>query len=286
MSSTMPRISTSLNARLSARGVLRSEWVKLRSVRSTAWCYGVLIALMVAIGLLVSSLSFSNSGSESTTGDLARSIVVDVNTAGLKITVLIACVLGALIVTGEYSTGMIRSTFAAVPRRTGALIAKAVVLAVTTFVATAIGIWLSAFVSWPSLASQQIDVDLGSPSVFMPLIGGAVYTTMVALLAFGFGVILRSTAGTLAVVLGLILVAPVIIPMLGGMVDADWARTLSALMPQNAGGQLFAFSGDASIPQSDTEALKLDGWGGFGVLAAWDVIVLAAAIALAKWRDA
>ncbi|MEJ3405858.1 ABC transporter permease subunit [Rathayibacter sp. YIM 133350] len=271
---------------LSAAGVVRSEWIKLRTIRSTLWCYGLLVLLVVGIGTLIAVLT--DFGGGSITGEAAGSIVVSITTAGLNVAVLIVAVLGALIITGEYATGMIRSTFAAVPLRTGALAAKAIVLAVSTFVATSVGIWLTALVTWPILSGKGVEVPLGDPAVFMPMLGGAVYVTMIALLAFGFGTILRSTAGALATVLGLIMVAPIILQLLGGLTHADWVNTVSALLPQNAGSELYTFDGQGSgIPAPVTsDGLDLNGWGGFGVLAAWDAVVLGFALILVKRRDA
>ncbi len=279
---------TSIRGRLSAAGIVRSEWIKLRTVRSTLWCYGLLVLFIVGIGLLVASLGDFHGAT--VTADLSGATVVQVATTGLNFAVLIVAVLGSLIITGEYSTGMIRSTFAAVPKRTGALAAKALVLAVSAFVTSAVGIWLSALVTWPILASKGVDVELGDPAVFMPLLGGAVYVTLIALLAFGFGTILRSTAGSLATVLGLILVAPLIFELLGGLTHTEWVTDIGSLLPQNAGSQLFAYGGaSAALPggrPTVSGGLDLNGWGGFGVLAAWDVVVLAVALILVKRRDA
>lgn len=277
--------STTVREKLSAAGIIRSEWIKLRTVRSTLWCYSLLILLLVGAGILIAS--FIDLGGTSITGDAAGSAVVGITTAGLNVAVLIVAVLGSLIITGEYATGMIRSTFAAVPHRTGALAAKAVVLAATTFVATSVGIWLSALVAWPILSGKGVEVQLGDPAVFLPLLGGAVYVTMIALLAFGFGTIMRSTAGALATVLGLILVAPTLLQLLGVLTQAEWASTIGALLPQNAGSQLYSYDGASAFaaPSAD-DGLTLNGWGGFGVLAAWDAIVLGVALILAKRRDA
>lgn len=278
------RTTPPMRAKLSAAGVIRSEWIKLRTVRSTLWCYGILILLIAGIGVLVASLS--DVGAAGLTGDAAGSLVVGLNTVGLNIAVLIVAVLGSLIITGEYSTGMIRSTFAAVPGRTGALAAKGFVLAVSTFVATSVGIWLSVLVSTPILAGKGVDVDLADPAVFLPLLGGAVYVAMIALLAFGFGALLRNTAGALAMVLGIMLIAPLILQMLAGLVQADWVTSISTLLPQSAGGHLFAFDGGGTVAPTASGALTLNGWGGFGVLAAWDALVLASAWILVKRRDA
>jgi ABC-2 type transport system permease protein len=181
---------------------------------------------------------------------------------------------------------MIRSTFGAAPQRTGAVTAKATVLAATAFVATTIGIWLSAIVSWPILAGKNVSVDLGAPSVFLPLLGGALYITMIALLAFGFGTIIRSTAGALATVLGLMLVAPVILELLNALTHAEWVSNVSALLPQNAGSHLFEYKNTSAFGPSDSIGWTLNGWEGFGVLLAWVVVVLGIALIRVKRRDA
>jgi ABC-2 type transport system permease protein len=282
---------------LSASGIVRSEWIKLRTVRSSLWCYGLLIVLVVGVGILIASLAnFADGGFGSRgtpvgngtviTGDAAGAIVVGLNTAGLNIAVLIVAVLGSLIITGEYSTGMIRSTFAAAPRRTGALTAKGIVLAATAFLATVVGVWLSALITWPILAGKNVSVDLTEPSVFLPLLGGAVYIMMIALLAFGFGAILRSTAGSLATVLGLMLVAPIVLELLRALTNATWVSHVSELLPQNAGSHLFDHRGASAFGGSDPGNWVTNGWQGFGVLAAWNLVVLGVALIRVKRRDA
>jgi ABC-2 type transport system permease protein len=269
---------------LSAAGIVRSEWIKLRTVRSTLWCYGLLILLVVGIGTLIASLADFGDGGDGGASDGAT--VVGLNTAGLNVAVLIVAVLGSLIITGEYSTGMIRSTFTAAPKRTGALAAKGVVLAVTAFAATIVGVWLSALITWPILAGKGIDVELGNPDVFLPLIGGAVYITMIALLAFAFGTILRSTAGSLATVLGLMLVAPIILELLSALTGARWVAHVSELLPQNAGSLLFAYDGTNVFGPPNAGGWITNGWQGFAVLVAWNFVVLGIALIRVKRRDA
>ncbi len=296
---TTPAVATrpAVGGSLSASGIVRSEWIKLRTVRSTLWCYGLLIVLVVGVGTLIASLAnFADggfgsrgaplAGGTAITGDAAGSIVVGLNTAGLNIAVLIVAVLGSLIITGEYSTGMIRSTFTAAPRRTGALTAKGIVLAVTAFAATAVAVGLSALVTWPILSAKGVEVQLGDPSVFLPLLGGALYITMIALLAFGFGVILRSTAGSLATALGLMLVAPIVLELLHALTNAAWVSHVSELLPQNAGSHLFDYRGASAFGGSDPGSWITTGWQGFAVLLAWNVIVLAVALIRVKRRDA
>ncbi len=290
---TRDRTRPAARGRLTAGGILASEWIKIRTVRSTIWCFGILILLIVGIGMLIATLT--EVGDQSFDADTSRSLSVLIGTAGVNVAVLIAAVLGALIITGEYSTGMIRSTFTAVPRRTGAVLAKIVVLTVTTFVATEVGVWLAVLATAPILSGRGVEVQLGHPSVVMPLLGAGVYVALIALLAFAVGAILRSTAGALATVLGLILVAPVVLAILAGLTNAEWIATVNSLLPQNAGAQLYQYAPSIDVPvpvgpdgQEPPRAtgVILNGWGGFGVLAAWNAVVLALAFVLVKRRDA
>ncbi|MFC4242852.1 ABC transporter permease [Gryllotalpicola reticulitermitis] len=275
---------TSTNVHLSALGLLRSEWIKLRTVRSTIWCYALIILLTIGIGVLVSSLATLPTAT--TTGDAARSLTVTAATGGINLAVLIVSILGTLIITGEYATGMIRSTFTADPRRLGAIVAKMVILAVTAFITSGIAIWLNALIVWPILHHRGVDVQLGDPSVFMPLLGGSVFVTLISLLAFGFGLILRSTAGGLATVLGLLLVAPIILGILTGLTHADWVGDLRAIFPDSAGGQLVSYATPGSKTGIVNGILTLNGWLGFWVMLGWDAVVLTVASVLVKRRDA
>lgn len=270
--------------RLSAVGLLRSEWIKLRTVRSTMWCYALIVLLTIGIGLLVASLARLDTAT--LTGDGARDLTVQAATGGVNLAVLIVSILGTLIITGEYATGMIRSTFTADPRRLGALAAKVVVLAVTAFITSAIAIWLNALIISPILTHRGVDVQLTDSRVFMPLLGGSVFVTLISLLAFGFGLILRSTAGGLATVLGLLLVAPIILGILTALTHADWVSTLSALFPDSAGSQLVSYAAPGTKTGMVNGILVLNGWLGFWTLLGWDVVVLAIAAVLAKRRDA
>lgn len=269
-------------ARLHFSGVLRSEWIKMRSLRSTIWSLVVLVVLPVGIGVLLASLA--NDDGRSITGDAARNALVQYSTVGTTISVLVVAVIGALVVTGEYGTGMIRSTFAAVPRRWEALAAKGIVLAVTLFVASAISVWATAFVTVPIASANHVDASLDG-SVAMPLLGASVYVTLIGLLAFAVGIIVRSTAGAIASVLGLMLVAPVIVQLVQGFTNAKWLGTLNNVLPQNAGQPLMQFGTKDTAGWHDG-VLALGGWSGFAVLTAWVVVAMVTALVLAQKRDA
>jgi len=270
------------DVRLRFSGVLHSEWVKLRSLRSTIWSYLVLILLPIGIGVLLASLA--NTDGKTLTGDAARNALVQYSTSGATISVLVVAVIGALVVTGEYGTGMIRSTFAAVPRRWEALAAKGVVLAASVFVASAISVWATAFITMPIANANGVEASLDG-GVAMPLLGASVYLTLIGLLAFAVGIILRSTAGAIASVLGLMLVAPVIVQLIQGFTNAKWLGTVNNVLPQNAGQPLMQFGTEDTSGWHDG-VLALGGWSGFAVLAAWVVVATVTALVLAQERDA
>jgi len=270
------------DVRLRFSGVLHSEWVKLRSLRSTIWSYLVLILLPIGIGVLLASLA--NTDGKTLTGGAARNALVQYSTSGATISVLVVAVIGALVVTGEYGTGMIRSTFAAVPRRWEALAAKGVVLAASVFVASAVSVWATAFITMPIANANGVEASLDG-GVAMPLLGASVYLTLIGLLAFAVGIILRSTAGAIASVLGLMLVAPVIVQLVQGFTNAKWLGTVNNVLPQNAGQPLMQFGTEDTSGWHDG-VLALGGWSGFAVLAAWVVVATVTALVLAQKRDA
>jgi ABC-2 type transport system permease protein len=276
-------------ARLSFPRLVRSEWIKMRSIRSTVWCFAILFLLNVGFPALIASVgNFTQANGPALTGDTAGTIAVTVVTLGVNFTSLVVAVLGVLIVTGEYSTGMIRGTFTADPGRLGALFAKALVLAVATFVVSAVSTLIALLLVHPILANNGVHFALGDAKVLMPVIGASVYVTLLALLAFGVGTLVRTTAGGIAITLGVLLVAPLILQLVGGLLHADWPADVNQLMPSSAGGQLFAYESSRSgvVHGADTSHWVLNGWGGFAVLAAEVVAVGIAALALVKRRDA
>src|ERR1700712_3580861 len=142
-------------AHLSFGGILRSEWIKLRTLRSTVWCYAVLVALTIGIGLLVASFIGTGSGADAHRNDAVQAVTV-----GVSFGQLVVAVLGTLVITGEYGTGMIRSTLAAVPQRTPALVGKAVVFAVVTFVISFVSMVVTLVAATPIFSARHISYSL------------------------------------------------------------------------------------------------------------------------------
>lgn len=265
--------------------LVRSEWIKFRSIRSTFWCFAVIVALTVGLAALI-GLNAPVMGlpeGARITQEIANRQIVLLSTSSVGFTVLVAAVLGVLIITGEYGTGQIRSTFTADPGRVGAILAKAVVLAVATFVVSAVATWIGVVLVSVFQADKGVHADLADPSVFMPILGSSVYVTLVALLAFGIGLLVRSSAGGIAIALGLLLVVPIVLQLVASLVGQQWLLDVSRFLPDQAGGQLFAYESSGSQPADD--GVVLNGWAGFGVLAAWVVAVGTLAIVGAKSRD-
>ncbi|MFJ4077303.1 ABC transporter permease [Curtobacterium sp. MCJR17_020] len=267
--------------RLSFPHLVRSEWIKLRSIRSTFWCYAILVLVTIGMAALVGANT--NSGGDQMPTDIANGTLVNVNTVGVLLSSLVVGVLGVLIITGEYGTGQVRSTFTADPRRTGVILAKAVVLAVTTFVVSAVATWIGVLISLPLLAGNGVEPEIGNPSVFLPILGSSVYLTLLALLAYGIGLLVRSSAGGIAITLGILLVLPVVLSLMAGLMNLEWPVNIMKFLPDQAGSQLFAYSYDGQEASQDD--IVLNGWGGFGVLAAEVLVVGALALTVARRRD-
>lgn len=267
---TAPRTSS---ARLTFGGILRSEWIKFRTLRSTVWTVSITVVVMVGIALMFAALMSSLLGdaqAEANGGLLPGVMIV---TFGYSFAQLAVAVLGALTITGEYSTGMIRSTFSAVPTRVPSLAAKSIVLAVVTFVISAVGVALSYLVALPFLSGTSLEVDLSADGTLRSLIGVPLYLMAIAVLAIALGALIRNSAGTIFSLVALILVLPSIL----GALPVEWVRNLAQFLPSAAGEVLILgnFGGSDLSP-----------WQGYGVLVAWVAVVWAAAAVVIKRRDA
>jgi ABC-2 type transport system permease protein len=274
-------------SRLSFGGVLKSEFIKLFTLRSTFWCILIVLVLSIGIGLIVATVSPPARAHVPTpvltTAGQQGQAVADA-TIGTGFGELVFAVLGALVITGEYGTGMIRSTFAAVPKRLPALFAKAIVLAITTFIVGLVTIYGTALIIFPLLPGKHIHPNWGDWKVEEALIGGAVYLAVIALIAFSVGAIVRNSAGGIATALGLILVLPGILQLIAGLTQATWAENLVVFAPTSAGNHLFDYV--VTTPVAVSGVALLDRTTGGLVLLAWFVVLFVIAAVLLKRRDA
>ncbi|MGO4689590.1 ABC transporter permease subunit [Glaciibacter sp. 2TAF33] len=256
---------------LSFAGILRSEWIKLRSLRSTMWSY--LLVMLISVGMAALMSSSLSSGTAASLPEAQQAgFLLQASTFGIYFGQLVVAVLGVLVFSGEYSTGMIKSTLTAAPRRLSTLWAKSAVLFTATYVVGLVGILASFMVASPILAAKGIHGSLFDGDVIVPILGGALYLALIAVFALGVGAILRSSAGGIAASLGTLLVLPVIFQL----IPADWAADVVPYLVSNAGFAMFG-AGMGS---------PLEPWQGFTVLAGWIVVAIGAAAVLLKRRDA
>ncbi|HEY9524372.1 MAG TPA: hypothetical protein VIR33_14110, partial [Thermopolyspora sp.] len=250
--------------------IVHSEWVKLRSLRSTFWSYAIVIVM--AIGM--SALSSLNSGFNSTEpmpAEQQAQILAQSTLFGVYFGQLVVAVLGVLVISGEYSTGMIRSTLTAVPKRLPALWAKTVVLATATFIVGLVSTCGAILVAKPILESKGITASLTDSHVFLPALYGAIYLALLSIFALGVGAILRNSAGGIAAVLGILL----LLPTLWSLIPGGWARDAMPYLLPNAGSSFFT-AGAMGGP--------LEVWQSLLVILVWLVASLACAALLLKRR--
>lgn len=251
--------------------LIRSEWIKLRSLRSTVWCLAIIFVVTIGMGLLMSITATSSSMA----GHLPKGFGLQVAVFGTVFSQLVAAVLGALIITGEYSTGMIRSTLVAAPHRLPVLWAKAIVFGATLFVVGFVGMLLTVAVTTPILTSHHAAVDLGNSESWRMLAGAAVYLVIIGLLALGLGTIIRNSAGAIAAILGLLLIVPTVL----SMIPVDWTRETTKYLPSSAGTAMY-------MGGSPTGSGSLEPWQGLLVLIAWVAVFFVVAALMLKKRDA
>jgi ABC-type transport system involved in multi-copper enzyme maturation permease subunit len=252
---------------VSARRVVTAEWIKFWTLRSTV---GVLVAAitgMVAIALIV-ALNTRHVTSNVQPEDLVPSATMQ----GYFLGQLLIGSLGVLFVTGEYSTGMIRSTMSAVPKRLPVLAAKLTVfLAVTATSMVAISV--VAFLSAQAVLSRyRPGYSLAQPGVLRVVIGTGIYLTLVGLIGMALGWIVRSTPGSLVAYIATVLVIPAIFANVLG----SWGKHIAEFLPSEAG---------ASFSTSLREPPSLAPWPGLGVMALWVVVALGVAALELRRRD-
>ena len=236
-------------------GILRSEWIKLRSLRSTVWSFALVIVVSLGMALLMSATATGTIGFVLADED-QMSFLLSVTTFGVFFGQMIVAVLGVISVTGEYSTGMIKSTLTAVPRRLPALAAKMIVMFVATFIVGVISTVGSYLVASPILAGSGISADLTDPLVLQAVFGGGLYLALIAVFAQGIGTILRSSAGGIALALGILLVLPVVL----SMIPAEWTADLGPYLISNAGAEIFFTSGFSVIEEAWQNLLVTLSW--------------------------
>jgi ABC-2 type transport system permease protein len=250
--------------------VLTSEWIKMRSLRSTAYTLLAAVVAMIALGWVVGWATNSH-WTRLDAGERAIFSPIDNSLAGYHLAQLAVGVLGVLLISGEYATGMVRATFAAVPTRLPVLWAKAALYAAVTFVLM-LAAALLAFVGGQHFLASH-GTTMSAPHAVQSIVGVAGYLTLIAVFAVALGFWIRSTAGGIATLFGLLLV----LPGIGQVLPTSWQLHTLPYLPSNAGASIFSINTDPGM---------LGAGSGLLVLTLWVVAALAVAAVMLKRRDA
>lgn len=251
---------------------LHAEWIKFRTVRSSYITIAVAVALAVGVGALISwgaasSFADADPATRATWDPTATSL------SGAAIAQLAVAVLGVMGITGEYTTGMVRTSLSAVPRRWRWLAAKAVVYTGIVLVVGLVICFAAFLIGQPIIGIWAPRATLGDPNVLRAVIGGGLYAAVITLVAVGVGALLRNTAGAIAIMVAMIFVLPAVFIALPSSIQ----NPVEKWWPTNAGGQI------ADVVRGSH---TLSPWAGFGVFVAFALIVGAFAFWLLQRRDA
>jgi hypothetical protein len=284
MTTLAPPISTASTSASTARQrvtwtrVVRSEWIKFWSVRSTVWTLLSAVIVIPAIGMMISAVIAGDVTPQAGQGGggsrFGGGSPLDLSLAAVDFGVLIVGVLGVLVGSREYSTGQIRTTLQAVPHRLTVLSGKAIVTGSVVFGAMLVAV-LAAFFGGQAILSSggHASVSITDSGSVQALLGAAFYLAGVSLIGVALGFLLRSTAGAIGTLIAALMIVPGI---LGLLLPSSWSGVLDYL-PGAAGDAMRGVS---------TYTGSLGAWAGLLVFVAWVVALLAGAGAVLKRRDA
>ena len=262
-------------ARLDIAGLLRSEWTKIRSLRSSVTALGLLVVVTIGFTALFVGLTVGQWDQLGRIQKLTYQLDPTrlILGAGFQLSQLAVCVLGVLVIANEYSSGTIRSSLLAVPHRTPMLLAKAAVFAVVVFVVSEVAAFGAFAVGAPILHSK-VAVGIGDPGVLGALLGAGLYEAVLGVFAIAIGAIVRHTAGGITGIIAFVLVLAPLTQLIPGTVGDH----IHAYLPTSA-GQLMV-----NARQGPDDLLTP--WQGFGVMCLWTVALMLLANYLLRRRDA
>lgn len=269
-----PEPQTVTTYRQSLARVIRFEWIKFRTLRASWVGQALLVALLIGFSALAAAMSNNQLGDSARPGHLAELGPVATVLTGANIGVLVVGVLGCILGAREYGSRMIASTVAAVPRRWQVVLSKAVVLTAVLLVSTLVGVFGAFFLGMSVLRSGgNHTAALGDPGVLRQVVGMAGYLTAAGLLGMGLGVLLRSVAGSIGVLIAGLLVLP---QLAGALLPASWDPALKYLPSSSAA----AFT---TIDRAGTDVLSSGA--GAAVLVVWVLAVVGGAMWAISRRD-
>ncbi|MFJ9381301.1 ABC transporter permease [Streptomyces sp. NPDC101455] len=250
---------------VTGRRVLLSEWGKFWSLRSSWITLAVALVLLVAFGAIASATYSPGAVDQGPPGqNSGSSDAVSLALTGVTFASLAVGVLGVLLSAGEYTTGMIRSTLSAVPRRLPVMWSKSAVIGPIAFVLTTIAALAAFQLGTLGLDGEKIALSMGDDGVLRSMVGAGLYLGLVAVFGVALGLLLRSSAGAIAALVGILL----ILPGLASLLPDSWYDTMNPYFPSNAGSAVYA------LHQSSD---SLSPWAGIAVFAGWVALSLAGA---------
>ena len=269
----IPPVDRARPIKVTQARVLRSEWTKFRSLRSTVWTLLVAAVLMVGFGALFAAVNASQYHNFDAAQRLSFN-PISTSLNGTLFAQLAIGVLGVLVISGEYSTGMIRSSLTAVPRRLPVLWGKLAVFAGVTFVVTLVASFVAFFLGQALLSGHSLDASISDPGALRSVFGAALYVTVAGLIGVALGSLMRNTAAAISTFVGVFFV----LPPIAGLLPSAWSSHFVQYLPSNAGSALYGGRTDL------TNALSP--WAGFAVLVAYAVVLIAVAARRLKTIDA
>ncbi|GAA2195062.1 ABC transporter permease [Micromonospora lupini] len=262
------------DARVTWWRVVHSEWIKFRSLRSSLIMLAATVVLLAGLGLAFSTVLATNPpepGTPSAPGGPSSLDPLGASLGGVNLAQLLIGTLGVLLVAGEYSTGMIRSSLAAVPKRWPVLAAKVTVLATVSLVVLA-PVAVLTFLGGQRILGED-GISLGGEGVLRAVLGAAVYLAGVGVLGMALGALLRNTAGAITSLVALLLVVPGVTSLL----PDSWSDAISPYLPSNAGEAVMSITSSSD---------QLSPGAGLAVFVGWLVVFVGAAIVALRRRDA
>jgi ABC-2 type transport system permease protein len=255
--------------------LMLSEWTKIRSVRSTVWSLALLAVLFPGFAALFVGLGVAqwDQTSEQDRAQIIADPAAVILGSGFLGSQLAICVLGVMVIASEYSTGMIRASLLAVPRRLPMLAAKSLVFSLLVLIVSLVAAF-GAFFIGAALIESKAPVSLSDPGVLRAVVGSGLYLAVLGLFALAIGAIVRHTAAGITGVIAFVLVLAPVVQLLPGKAG----NYIHAYMPTEAGHLI----GQARQAPNDL----LTPWQGFGVFCLWTAVLLVAAAILLQRRDA
>jgi ABC-2 type transport system permease protein len=248
--------------RVTQARVISAEWVKLRTQPSALWAGAAAIGLTAGFGILYAALI----GARPPHGAAAAAFdPTAISLSGIQLAQIAVGVLGAMLITSEYASGMIRSTLAAVPRRLPVLWGKATIALGAVFAISVPAVLVAFFAGQSVLAKAGLATTFSQPGVARAVLGGAAYLAIAAVLGLALGALLRNTAAAITALFGLLFG----LQILAGLIPGQLGVTLEKFMPSTAGQAITSVHPDP--------ATALGPWTGLGLFTAYTLVVLALA---------